>query len=297
MMNRQNLGVLTLAMAITAVLVAPAVADDKPDSKKNIVETAIAAGQFTTLVKAVKAADLVDTLSSPGPFTVFAPTDDAFAKLPKGALEKLLKDPEALKRILLSHVVSGKVMAADVVKLKSAKNAFGQMLAIDAKKGVIVGKSKVEKTDIVTSNGVIHVIDTVIMPQNDVIEAARSAGAFKTLLTALEAAGLTETLRGEGPFTVFAPTDDAFAALPEGALEELLKDKKKLTSVLTYHVVPGKVLAKDVVKLKTAKTVQGSSVKIDTTSGVMIDDARVIKPDVDATNGVIHVIDKIIMPK
>jgi uncharacterized surface protein with fasciclin (FAS1) repeats len=138
-------------------------------AKKDIVDTAVAAGSFTTLVSAVKAADLVTTLKGPGPFTVFAPTDAAFAKLPKGTLEDLLK-PEnkaKLQAILTYHVVSGKVMAADVVKMESAKTVNGQMLTIDAKNGaVMVDNAKVAKTDIESSNGVIHVIDTVMLPKD-----------------------------------------------------------------------------------------------------------------------------------
>lgn len=270
---------------------------DKPASdKRDLVDTAVAAGSFKTLVTAVKAAGLVETLKSPGPFTVFAPTDDAFAKLPKGALESLLKNPDALRSVLLYHVVPGNVTAADVVKLKGAKTALGQSITIDASKGVRVDQASVIQTDIETSNGVIHVIDAVIMPKNDIIEAARSAGSFKTLLSAVDAAGLTDTLRGSGPFTVFAPTDEAFAKLPKGMLESLLKDKKKLASILTYHVVAGKVMAKDVVNLKEAKTVQGQNIRIDTSSGVKVDEAKVLKIDVPATNGVIHVIDTVIIP-
>ena len=132
----------------------------------DIVDTAVAAGSFNTLVAAVKAAGLVDTLKGPGPFTVFAPTDDAFAKLPAGTVEGLLKDPEKLKKILLYHVVSGKVMAADVMKMKSAKTVEGQPVKIMAKDGmVMLNNAHVTKTDIVTDNGIIHVIDTVIMPK------------------------------------------------------------------------------------------------------------------------------------
>jgi uncharacterized surface protein with fasciclin (FAS1) repeats len=124
-----------------------------------------------------------------------------------------------------------------------------------------------------------------------------AAGSFTTLAKALTAAGLIETLKGPGPFTVFAPTDEAFAKLPAGTLESLLKDKAKLTAVLTYHVVPGKVMAADVVKLKSAKTVQGQSVTIDASAGVKVDAAKVVKTDIQATNGVIHVIDSVILPK
>ncbi len=135
--------------------------------------------------------------------------------------------------------------------------------------------------------------------QKDIVDTAVAAGSFNTLAKALQAGGLVDTLKGKGPFTVFAPTDDAFAKLPAGTLEDLLKpeNKAKLVSILTYHVLPKKMMAADVVKQKKAKTVQGSFVKIKTMDGkVMINDAQVIKADVMATNGVIHVIDTVLIP-
>lgn len=130
----------------------------------------------------------------------------------------------------------------------------------------------------------------------NIIETAVSAGNFTTLATALTAAGLVETLSGEGPFTVFAPTDDAFAKIPAETLAAVLADKEKLTAILTYHVVAGKVMAADVVKLTSATTVQGSEVMIDATNGVKVNDATVTAADVEASNGVIHVIDTVLMP-
>ncbi|TRO48283.1 fasciclin domain-containing protein [Candidatus Bathyarchaeota archaeon] len=136
----------------------------------------------------------------------------------------------------------------------------------------------------------------------DIVDTAVAAGSFKTLVTAVKAAGLVDTLKSKGPFTVFAPNDDAFAKLPEGTVEGLLKDIPKLKAVLTYHVVSGKVMAADVVKLKTAKTVQGQEVKIDASKWHLhknpkINDANVVTVDVAADNGVIHVIDKVLLPK
>lgn len=131
----------------------------------------------------------------------------------------------------------------------------------------------------------------------DIVDTAVKAGSFKTLAAALKAADLIETLKGKGPFTVFAPTDEAFAKLPPGTVEALLKDKKKLTAILTYHVVPGKVMAADVVKLSSAKTVNGQEVKIDASKGVKVDGANVVKTDIVCSNGVIHVIDSVILPK
>ena len=131
----------------------------------------------------------------------------------------------------------------------------------------------------------------------DIVDTAVAAGSFKTLAAALQAAGLIETLKGKGPFTVFAPTDEAFAKIPKAALDALIADKAKLTKVLTYHVVAGKVMAADVMKLKSAKTVEGQMVKIDTSNGVMVNNAKVVKADVEASNGVIHVIDTVLMPQ
>lgn len=131
----------------------------------------------------------------------------------------------------------------------------------------------------------------------DIVDTAVAAGSFKTLVTAVKAAGLVDTLKSKGPFTVFAPNDDAFAKLPKGTVEGLLKDIPKLKAVLTYHVVAGKVMAADVVKLKSAKTVEGQEVKIDASKGVKINDATVIKADIVTDNGVIHVIDKVLLPK
>ena len=130
----------------------------------------------------------------------------------------------------------------------------------------------------------------------DIIETAVKAGSFSTLVTAIKAAGLVDTLKGAGPFTVFAPTDEAFAKLPAGTVEALLQDLPKLKKILTYHVVSGKVMAADVVKLKSAKTVEGSDVKIDASNGVKVNDSTVVTPDVAADNGVIHVIDAVLLP-
>jgi uncharacterized surface protein with fasciclin (FAS1) repeats len=130
----------------------------------------------------------------------------------------------------------------------------------------------------------------------NIIDTATNNGSFTTLVAAIQAAGLVDTLKGPGPFTVFAPTDEAFKKLPAGTVEALLKDPAKLKKILTYHVVSGKVLAADVVKLKTAKTVEGSDVKIDASNGVKINDAKVATADVAADNGVIHVIDTVLIP-
>ena len=267
---------------------------------KTIVDIAVEDGRFTTLVAAVQAAGLAETLSGEGPFTVFAPTDDAFAALPEGTVDALLADIPALTDILLYHVVDGKVMASDVVTLTSAMTVNGQYvdIMVDGDKVMIDG-AQVIITDIEASNGVIHVIDAVILPESrNIVDIAVEDGRFTTLVAAVQAAGLAETLSGEGPFTVFAPTDDAFAALPEGTVDALLADIPALTDILLYHVAEGKVMAANVVELSNAMTLQGQYVDIAVEDGkVMIDGAQVIITDIEASNGVIHVIDAVILPE
>jgi len=278
---------------------------------KDIVDTAVADGRFTTLVAAVTAAELVDTLKGEGPFTVFAPTDDAFSALPAGTIDELLKpeNKQKLTDILLYHVVAGKVMAADVTALTSAPTVLGKDVAVKVNMGsVYINEAKVIITDIATTNGVIHVIDAVLLPPSDeaamekktIVDVAVADGRFNTLVAAVTAAELVETLSGEGPFTVFAPTDDAFAALPAGTVDSLLlpENKQQLTDILLYHVVSGKVMAADVVTLTSAPTVLGKDVTITVKDGKVFlnDTVQVIITDVEASNGVIHVIDAVLLP-
>jgi len=274
---------------------------EQPEQLGTIVDIAVSDGRFETLVAAVTAAGLVETLAGDGPFTVFAPTDDAFAALPEGAVESLLEDIPALSAILLYHVVAGDVRAAEVVTLDSAVTVLGEAVSITVDgDSVRINDANVVITDIEASNGVIHVIDAVLLPPvplGSIVDIAAGDERFETLVGALTAAGLVETLAGEGPFTVFAPTDDAFAALPEGTVEALLEDVPALTDILLYHVVSGDVRAADVVALESAVTVQGQSVSI-TVEGdsVRINDALVVIADVEASNGVIHVIDAVLLP-
>jgi len=279
---------------------------------KDIVDTAVEDGRFTSLAAALQAAELVDTLKSEGEFTVFAPTDEAFAALPAGTLDELLKpeNKQSLTDILLYHVVPGKVMASDVTALTSATTVLGQDVAIKADMGdVYINDAKVILSDIETSNGVIHVIDAVILPPADetaveenstIVDLAVADGRFTTLVAALQAADLVETLSGEGPFTVFAPTDEAFAALPAGTAEDLLlpENKQQLTDILLYHVVSGKVMAADVTALTSATTVLGEDITIKVQDGKVFlnDTVEVIITDIEAPNGVIHVIDAVLLP-
>jgi uncharacterized surface protein with fasciclin (FAS1) repeats len=281
------------AAADSSVLLGAVAAND-------IVDTAVGAGQFETLVAAVKAAGLVPALKGDGPFTVFAPNDAAFAKLPGGTVESLLR-PEnrgTLTQILTYHVVPGKLMAKDVTRMSGATTLAGQKIDFSAASGVTVDGAKVLSADIECSNGVIHVIDSVIMPAGDnLVSLAASTGQFNTLLAAAQAAGLADTLANGGPFTVFAPTDEAFAKLPAGTVDALLKDPAALAEILKYHVVSGRAYAADAAKAGRVATLQGGEIVFSIVNGrLTVDGANIVATDIDASNGVVHIIDRVILP-
>ena len=308
---RTTIGLLVVVAAVAAAALGASASGSsasRSDADQNIVQTAIVAGQFNTLASLLTKAGLVDTLSTGGPFTVFAPTDAAFAKVPKATLDALAENPAQLKSVLLYHVVPDRVAAADVVKLTSAKTLEGRSVAIKVVDGsVYIDMAKVTTPDVTASNGVIHVIDSVLIPNaapatpatpaKNIVQTAIAAGQFKTLASLLTKAGLAGTLQGKGPFTVFAPTDAAFAKVPKATLAALGKDKAKLRAVLLYHVVKGKVTAARAMKLRSAKTLQGKSLSIRVSGGkVLVGGATVTKADVTASNGVIHLINKVLIP-
>ena len=299
-MKKMIVMVLMSVLALSVVIGA-GVRESEAMTEPTIVDIAAADGRFTTLVAALQASDLVETLQGEGPFTVFAPTDDAFAKLPAGTMEALLGDIPALTDILLYHVVAGQVMASDVVSLSSAEAANGKSIDIRAEGGgVMLNDANVIITDIKARNGVIHVIDTVLLPPPEMPSIADIAAGderFSTLVAALSTAGLVDTLDSEGPFTVLAPTDDAFAKLPAGTVEALLGDIPTLTDILLYHVIPGRILASDVMAFASQRTANGDDVVLTMTGGsVTINGAQVLIADIEAENGVIHVIDTVILP-
>jgi transforming growth factor-beta-induced protein len=294
--NRVGAGALALAM----VGVVGCNDDVVEPALGNITEVAQAAGNFQTLLTAAQAAGLAGTLATDGPFTVFAPTDAAFAALPAGAVEALLGDIELLTRVLTYHVVAGELNAGAVLSRSELATLNGGTLPVRTEGGsAYVGEARITQTDVFASNGVIHVIDAVLLPEPvlDIAGTAAAAGVFNTLLAAVEAAGLLETLQGPGPFTVLAPTDAAFAALPEGTVESLLANPEALAEVLLYHVIIGAVRAEQVVTLSEATMANGQTVSISVNGGgVQVNDANVVATDIEATNGVIHVIDAVLIP-
>ncbi|MFH2035241.1 MAG: fasciclin domain-containing protein [Candidatus Zixiibacteriota bacterium] len=339
MFNLKKHSMIVMALAMFAMLIAGCSEDDNNPVNNNsgptmdIVETAKANGNFTTLLAAVEAADLVDALKGEGPLTVFAPTDEAFAALPEGTVEALLNDIDALTAILTYHVTVGAITSGDVVKETSIPTLNGSELTVTVTdNGVMIDDANIIVKDIQTTNGIIHVIDAVVIPgadQTSKVSAMKAAGNYygggligymiqngrlqwltkridlytvarlsglETLGVAIKAAGLKETVKKDGPFTVFGPTNAAFDMLPEGTLEALVADPETLSNIILYHVVAGKVTSDVVVNLTEATMANGGTVDITVDGGVMVNDANVVVVDIMARNGVIHIIDGVLLP-
>ena len=299
-MNKMNRFGAALLVPVLALGVAACDDDDPVEPRLGtIVELAQDAGNFTTLVDAVTAAGLAGTLEGDGPFTVFGPTDAAFAGLPAGTLDALLADQARLTAVLTYHVVAGEFDAEAALQAGVLETVNGQELLVTEQNGtVFVDGVPVVDADLRASNGVIHAIGSVLLPaEQNVVEIAQESGGFETLVAALVEAELAGVLAGDGPFTVFAPDDDAFAALPEGTVDDLLADQAALTDVLTYHVVPGRLLSPEVLASGTLTTLQGGTLDIEVVDGeVLVNGATVTAVDIQGTNGVIHVIDGVLVP-
>lgn len=258
------------------------------------VLTSDAGERFTVLATALQAQNLVTTLSGDGPFTVFAPTNAAFEAL--GMTEEELLALDNLADILTYHVVSGNVMSSALSNGQRAQTLQGTPITVSIDGStVMIDDATVTAADVTADNGVIHIIDKVIMPSNTVVDVAfNDAGErFTTLYTALASKGLLPTLCGAGPFTVFAPTNAAFEAL--GMTPEQLLAMDNLDEILQYHVLSGEVMSSQLTNGQTAATLQGSDVTVTIDgSTVMINDATVTAPDLNANNGVVHVIDQVL---
>jgi transforming growth factor-beta-induced protein len=274
----------------------------------NLVQLAASNGQFKTLVNLLVLTGLDQALQSHDELTVFAPTDEAFAKLPSETLQSLLKPSgrETLATILKAHVIPGSVKLGDFKRSspgKLIKTLEGTAFNLTGD-GLMpqFGTAQVINANIQASNGLIHVIDSVLMPkpkQDNIVETAKSTGQFSTLLAALNAADLTDVFRGDAPFTILAPTDEAFAKIPEATLASLLlpENKETLVSILKFHVVAGSVTANSAITASKATTLQGAQVRFQLEDGrLKVENAIVLKNDVTASNGIIHVIDNVLMP-
>jgi transforming growth factor-beta-induced protein len=272
----------------------------------DIVDVAFGQGALYYLVEALEAAELAGALRGEGPFTVFAPLDEAFLALPAGTLSTLLADPTGdLTQILLYHVVPGRLAQEEIVEGQVLETLQGGSVTLSDAHGLLTVNGAVVRAVIPAENGVIYMIDRVLLPSEsplvllDIVDTAVAAGSFNTLATALAAAELIDALKGVGPFTVFAPTDEAFAALPEGTVEALLADPTgDLTKILLYHVLSGEVLAEAVADGLTVETLQGGTVTFSIVDGApRINESKIVATDIIASNGVIHVIDAVLLPE
>ncbi|HRE89887.1 MAG TPA: fasciclin domain-containing protein, partial [Myxococcota bacterium] len=307
--RHQRLHGAALALAFTVGLAACSDDDKDPTTTEDptIASIVTSGADFDTLEAALVAAELVETLSGAGPFTVFAPTDAAFEALPAGVLDALLADKAALTDVLTYHVVSGRVNATQVATLESATTLQGEDIEITVVDGKVIlnGTVNVTMTDIAAKNGIVHVIDAVLMPPepgpttNTIADIVTTDPEFSTLASAVTAAGLGTTLAGTGPFTVFAPTNAAFDALPAGTLAALLEDTEALTDVLLYHAIVGaEVNAETVVTLPRATAANEVDIKITVTNGEVFlnDTVKVSRTNIESDNGIIHVIDAVLVP-
>merc|ERR1712166_21898 len=314
--DTQQANMLQKTLLLCALAVAYATATPLLSTGKNIVELAVATPELSTLVTALKAGALVDTLSGEGPFTVFAPTNEAFAKLSASILAHLLEpaNVKELDAVLEYHVVSGAAVFSNyLTDGETIKTVEGQNVTVSIYNGrVFINNALVTTADVAASNGVIHIIDTVLnMPpapappaSKNIVELAIATPDFSTLVTALKAGGLVDYLSAEGPFTVFAPTNEAFAKLPAATLTHLLDpaNVKELDALLEYHVVSGvAAVVKDLKDEELIKTVEGQDVSIrvnpygpDEPAVVINIGSTVVYADIAASNGVIHGIDTVL---
>merc|ERR1712048_1148448 len=273
----------------------------------------------STLVSAVVAADLADTLSGKGTFTLFAPTNEAFNSLPAGTLDNLMKptNKKQLADILTTHVLPIEAKSTDLASVQLVPSVEGRPLLIKKDStGVTVstdGKDikKVTAADNLASNGVAHIIDGVLLPPasefGNLVQLAEGNHDLSTLVSAVVVADLADTLSGKGPFTLFAPTNEAFKALPAGTLDNLMKpcNKNELVDILTYHVLPDQVLSTDLALFQAVTTVEGKPLHVQKWGGKVkvgsslesADLKNVISADNIATNGVAHIIDGVLLPK
>ncbi len=290
--------------------------EEAQETPGTIVEVAAQSGAFPTLVAAVQAAGLVDTLNSDGPFTVFAPTEEAFTTALNTlgiTAEQLLADTELLTAVLTYHVLALEA-PSDLVATLDGQNVTtvnGADITITINNNTVqVNNATVTTTDIQASNGIIHVIDTVLLPPTEeaqetpgtIVEVAAQSGAFPTLVAAVQAAGLVDTLNSDGPFTVFAPTEEAFTTALNTlgiTAEQLLADTELLTAVLTYHVLALEAPSDLVATLdgQNVTTVNGADITITINNNtVQVNNATVTTTDIQASNGIIHVIDTVLLP-
>ncbi len=300
-----KLAVLSLALAVGSV---GGVAFAQPNVGPNIVEVAQSYPQLSSLVTALGATDLAAQLSGPGPFTVFAPTNRAFASVPSATLERIVSNPETLRAVLSYHVIAGPLVASNIAEGRAGTTVFGEDVRFgETSQGLTVGGAQVLASDILASNGVVHLIDRVLLPPSlfqgqpealdNIVEIIQTEPQFSTLATALDAAGMLNTLRVGNEYTLFAPTNAAFEQLPRAQFDALLNDPAALRAVLSYHVLIGQATEADLVNINRADTLEGSEVLVSITGGdILINGTPITLRNLITSNGVIQVLDEVLVP-
>ncbi len=272
-------------------------ADADMDNMPSIVDLVVNDARFSILKDLLIQADLVDALAN-GEFTVFAPTNAAFEALPAATLEAVQNDNKLLTDILTYHVIAGSFDSKALVNTSYFKTLSGQFAVVTQNNGLSIANAELnlDNLDIQASNGIVHVINDVMLPpMKTIVGTAQAAGNFTTLLAAAQAAGLVDALNGPGPLTVFAPTDAAFAKI-QSTVEDLLTKPEVLRQVLLYHVIEGNVFSKQVLASDSFDTLQGSSIDISLDGTAKVNNANIVATDIVTTNGVIHVIDSVLVP-
>jgi transforming growth factor-beta-induced protein len=293
-----------MVMAAMAVMLAATGAHAHGWSSPNLVERLERDGRFKTLLAALEIAGLKGVVATGGTFTVFAPTDDAFAALPAGTVESLVTNVPVLSDILLYHVVAGRQSSLKLLHASTAVTLEGSPVLVTREKNkVLVNQERVVQSDRWAANGTIHIIDGVLLPPaetitvSSLVDVLKLDGRFNTLLAAAGAADLAGVLSTGGPFTLFAPTDTAFAALPAGTVESLITNKAALADILLYHVAAGKQSSLQLVGARTPETLQGSTVKMGFMGAYFtVNGARILNANIQSPNAVIHVIDQVLLP-
>lgn len=277
-------------------------------AQESLVDIAASYPQLSTLVSVLQQSGLDAALQGPGPFTVFAPTNQAFAAIPATTLERITADPQTLRAVLGYHVVAGALVASNVANTSAATTLHGEDLVFRSLNGsVTAGGATVTAADLMATNGVLHFIDRVLLPPSLAIGTPEEVDSissiiaqeprFSTLATALEASGMLSALSMDGEYTLFAPTDQAFARLDPATLEALLADPEALRSVLAYHVLVGRAIGADLVNIDRAQTLEGSGVNISVEAGnIRVDGATVTILNLIASNGVIQGLDSVLLP-
>ncbi len=286
-------------VAVAAVLFAGSFAIARAQMAATVVDIVQSDGGLSTFCAALESTGVIETLKGAGPFTLFAPTNDGFATIPRGRRDAILNDKAKLTQLVLNHVLGSRTTAAELPKMGATRTLSGMSIFLrPSDGGVRVNSARTLKRDLGARNGVVHVIDGVLLPL-DLVEAAAAAGSFSTMVQAIQEAGLVSSLRHVGPFTVFAPSDEAFLKLPSATRQRLISDTAKLSELLKGHIVSGSLTREKLSTMSRLYTLEpGRVLHIEVAEGKLtVDGGNVVRDEIVFGSGVIHVIDAVLVPK